>query len=138
MKLVIVLFFLAFMKSNQAPNKYEGHQKQKCVSYYDSLLKKIVYDSLDSQAIYIGGELQLLKYIMNNLNLSQHELDEGKIYMCFIISDTGKILRISFEKNIYESLKIKIIRLFEGNNNWIPGMCGNKKVVSKYRFTFRW
>jgi hypothetical protein len=138
MKVVIGLLIASYFTLDQIPQKCKGDQKQVCVSYYDSLLSRRIYDKLDTSAVYVGGEPQLLKYILNNLKLSQHELDAGKIHMYFIVNENGKVEEVGFEKDIYESLKAKLRKLFEGNSNWTPGKCKNEKVISKTRFTFRW
>lgn len=139
MKFLIFITLIVCTFDGKAQIKDElSNNNISCNFYYDTLLKCKVYDKLDVSASYIGGEHRLLRFISSNLKLNEQEMMIGKIHIHFIVDESGKILKLDFGRNTLNSIKNKLKKIFEGNNNWIAGKCKDENVISIINFTFAW
>ncbi|WP_129020013.1 energy transducer TonB [Edaphocola flava] len=120
-------------------NKYHlGADDYKCVCYNDKTLNRNVYTTFDVMPSFEGGEMASLRYINSNLSIDEDEHHVGSIKMAIVIDTSGEVLKIESLKEIPSSLENKARIVILKSNKWKPGICANKKVVSKYILHFRW
>lgn len=129
MKLLVLAFlFLPFL----------GHS-QDTIIVRDTVRfdeSKIV-DFPEKEASYPGGMAEMMRFINQNIVYPQgiYEIDPpNKIFVSFIIDETGAIHNITIRKNGWKEAEKAILDMVTKMPNWIPAEHLGKKVATKIRF----
>ena len=78
-----------------------------------------------------GGELGLRKYIASNVkypNIARESGIEGKVYVRFCVTRTGKVEKVSIARGVDPILDKEAIRVVQTLPKWTPGEQRGKKV----------
>jgi len=119
-----------------------------CSSHYDKELEKMVYYIPQVMAEYPTGDVEMLKFISENLNPKKQAELQGRISLHLIVDDDGTILRIKVIRgrnkdstDFYLSYIFKtedeytlydkeFIRMIKTMPPWIPAKCDGVNVAS--------
>lgn len=97
-------------------------------------------------ASFPGGEIEMLKFLQNNLRYPQMEKDagiSGTCYLTFVIEKDGSITGIQLLKSIPggPGCDQEAIRVVTAMPKWIPGKQNGKEIRTRYnlpvKFTLR-
>ena len=107
-----------------------------CITEIDSLTKKIIYITVDKDAVNDGGQIALMRqYEKITLDSIPYDLDT-KFIIAFIVEADGQITgeRIIKDKtgNVGQ-LMIKIAKSFK----WTPAECDGRKVPMLVKVPFQ-
>ena len=95
-----------------------------------------VYSMIGKQPEFIGGEMALMSFLMNNIRYPVHAKDNGisgQVIIGFIVSKTGKVDSIKVLKSVDKQLDLealRVVRLMSGH--WKPGMLNDTAVNVRY------
>lgn len=127
-------------------NKHEKNEKQVDLEITDipilgdiiltpdtTLFKNDPFRFVDIMPEFKGGYDSLVSFISENLKYPEWEQKnkiEGKVYVTFVISETGKIKDINIVKSVKESRNFdnEVIRVLNLMPDWIPGKHNGKNV----------
>ena len=119
-----------------------------CASYYDKEFEKMVYYIPQVMAEYPTGDVEMLKFISENLKPQKQTELQGKINLHLIIDDNGTILRIRvirgrnkdstdfYLKYIFKTEEEytpydkEFIRIIKTMPPWTPAKCDGVNVAS--------
>jgi periplasmic protein TonB len=90
---------------------------------------------VDVWPIFKGGEEALFKFLRDNINYpaKAREINkEGRVYVTFVVSETGKIRDVRLLKGVGYGLDEETIRVVKLMPDWTPGMLNGKKVSVQY------
>jgi protein TonB len=125
-----ILFFIAFLTLveilySQNTNENENQEE-------------IVLIDSDIPASFPGGDVELLKYIRDNLKYPDTCIalgSKGRVFLKFVVEPDGSITNIEVEKNLTgcDQFAIACMELLSSMPKWIPGESGGVKDRIKYR-----
>lgn len=97
--------------------------------------ERIVYQYVDEPPSFPGGLDSLKKYLKQHIHYPEIAKDlgvEGKVFLRFVISDTGEILDVKVLRGVPDCPECdhEALRVIKGMPNWIPGKVGGKPVNS--------
>jgi hypothetical protein len=102
---------------------------------------KILSDSLEqtdnwiTNAEYIGGQHELMKFIMTRLTIDSTDIINGiktKLYIELEIDSTGKVVNPIIRKGIGEKTDKKVIEIINKMPNWKPAYLYGQPIRQKY------
>nr|WP_321411245.1 energy transducer TonB [uncultured Carboxylicivirga sp.] len=101
---------------------------------------KLKADSLEqsenwnSNAEYIGGQMELMKYILSRLKFGDADTIElkTKLHIKLEIDSTGKAINPFIIKGISENVDKQVIEIINGMPNWKPAYLNGKPIRQKY------
>lgn len=113
---ILSLFVMLFSKSISA-------QK-------DSLDDDIIICPVEIVAEFPGGQKALYKYISDSLDLPDNQCMglNGKIYVKFLVSETGKVEDVIIVRGLREDIDKKVVHVIKNMPGWKPGMQRGKAV----------
>ncbi len=82
-----------------------------------------------------GGDLALRKYLANAVKypvIAQENDIHGKVYVSFVIDETGNITNVHLLRGVDTSLDNEALRVVQTMPNWKPGKQGGKPVKVRY------
>jgi TonB family protein len=82
-----------------------------------------------------GGQKALLKYITNNLKYpvqSQENKTEGEVYIRFIVTEKGDIIKASVMRSLDQYCNAEALRVIKGMPKWTPGKQNGVNVSVYY------
>lgn len=99
--------------------------------------KLVIYDVVDEQAEYPGGNSAAQKFLAENVIYPETALKkklEGKCYVKFVVSDTGKVFDIKVVRGVMDCTECdkEVIRVLKLMPNWEPGKVDGKPVNSTF------
>ncbi len=83
----------------------------------------------------IGGMEAVKKYIVKNLHYPDQAVEdniEGKVYVQFVISESGNISNVKVKKGAHPILDEEAIRIVKAMPAWKPGVIDGKNVKSTF------
>ena len=97
----------------------------------------------DIPAAFPGGEVELLKFIKDNLKYPDTCISlraTGRLFMRFVVEIDGSITNIEVEKNLTgcDQFATACMELLSSMPKWIPGESGGKKESIKCRLPIRY
>ncbi len=103
---------------------------------------KKVYDVVEGEPSYVGGEKARLKFLNENLAYpaeAKTKKIEGTVTVGFVVSETGEIENIRILRGKNKLLDDEALRVTKLMPKWIPGTQNGKKVSVNYtmRIVFR-
>ena len=102
---------------------------------------RIKVDSLEStdnwisNAEYIGGQNELLKFITTRLSIDSTDMTHGintKLYIILEIDTTGKAINPIIKKGIGEKTDKKVLEIINEMPNWKPAYLYGKPIRQQY------
>ncbi|NOQ70712.1 MAG: TonB family protein [Crocinitomix sp.] len=94
-----------------------------------------VYDMVEVDPMYTGGQEAMQNYIIENVTYPQIAKDnniQGTVYVSFIVSKTGEVIKPMIRAGDDESLNAEALRVVSGMPNWIPGEVKGEKVAVNF------
>ena len=125
MKFFLFLAFLSFMGISFSQITKENQEE-------------IALVDPDMPAAFPGGEVELLKFIKENLKYPDtcKELGaQGRVFLRFVVEIDGSITNIEVEKNLTgcDQFAVACMELLSSMPKWIPGEFMGVKERLKYR-----
>jgi hypothetical protein len=90
-----------------------------------------VYKRGDVPPEFIGGQQELFKYLKSNIKYPD-DVENGNVYVAFIIGEDGAVRDVRVYKGVKESMDREARRLIEGMPKWDPGMVEGKPANIVY------
>lgn len=82
---------------------------------------------------YVGGNAAMLKFIQNNFHIpAGKEGYSGKVYVKFVIEETGKVSDIEIARSLEPEIDKEAVRVISMMPDWIPGKQNGKNVKVSY------
>jgi len=94
-----------------------------------------VFFIVEDMPEFPGGDLALRKYIANQIKypvIAQENGIQGKVYVTFVVSKSGKVANASIARGVDPSLDKEAIRVVNGLPAWKPGKQRGKPVNVSY------
>ncbi|MBL7965662.1 MAG: energy transducer TonB [Prolixibacteraceae bacterium] len=82
-----------------------------------------------------GGPLALRKFIAMSVRYPGEALQkgiQGKVFVSFVISETGEVTNITLAKGVHKSLDKEAVRVVGLMGKWEPGLHEGKPVKVAY------
>jgi protein TonB len=99
-------------------------------------VKPEILDIVDIDAEYIGGYVEMMKFIQTNLVYPQDAIemgDQGKVYLNFVVEPDGSITNVNVERGVCASIDREAERIIRSMPKWKPGEMNYGKVRSRVR-----
>ena len=127
MKILFFIAFLTFVEILYSQNTNENENQE-----------EIVLIDYDIPASFPGGEVELLKFIKDNLTYPDTCMElgsKGRVFLRFVVETDGSITNIEVEKNSTgcDQFAIACMELLSSMPKWIPGESWGVKERLKYR-----
>lgn len=90
----------------------------------------------DVDASFPGGQLEFYKFLAENLEYPPSLMDEGfsgKVYIKFVVTNTGEIQDVTIEKGNNSHFNKIAIDFVKKMPKWIPAQSNGRNVSSYYR-----
>jgi periplasmic protein TonB len=90
----------------------------------------------DVDAMFIGGSVELKKWINENVNYPQEAIeigDQGLVYLSFVVEQDGSISNIEIERGVSTELDREAKRLIRNMPKWKAGEAKGLPVRSRCR-----
>ena len=90
-----------------------------------------IFFIVETMPEFPGGDLGLRKYIANHVkypNIARENGIEGKVYIRFCVTSTGKVEKVSLARGVDPILDKEAIRVVKSLPKWKPGEQRGKKV----------
>lgn len=130
MKISIFILFFLFLQAN-------------FFAQQDSVKLQTKYEEIicfcDSDASFRGGQDALDYWVKCHMiypELAIKNNDKGKVYVSFIVNETGLLSDISIVKGVSKALDDEVVRLIKRMPNWLPYEYGGKKLKTRVRMIF--
>ncbi len=101
----------------------------------DELSNKNVYDMVDTPPVFPGGEMELYKWLSENIVYpveAQEKGIQGRVTIQFVITETGKIIQPKVVRSLDPLLDAEAIRVVNTMPDWTPGKHEGKNVRVNY------
>jgi len=140
MKLLTLIFcFLTVTSIAQTDENFNGHGGKitESESLNDSIPNKndtTIYEFPDVMPQFPGGDMELFRFINENLNYPETTLDEhivGTIYIKFVVEKEGSISNVEVVKSLSNALGKEYIRVIQSMPKWKPAE-KNGVIVRSY------
>jgi len=103
----------------------------------DTIAFSAVDDTLNKSPQFPGGNLDMYKFLKNNLVYPQSESISsiyGKVFVAFIVDKDGSIQSIEIKKSLHPLLDTAVIDAIKKMPRWIPARQNGENVSYKYLF----
>ena len=101
----------------------------------DNIGKRKIWEFVDVDPKFPGGEVAMNQFIQENLKVPQIVQEMGKggmVYIHFVVDETGQISNVKGEGDVNSELLEEAIRVVNLMPNWIPGEQAGKKVAVRF------
>ena len=101
---------------------------------YESTTEEVdaIIDPIESMPEFVGGTEALLKYLkQNNQYFPQNVTVKGRVFVSFIVTETGKITDVQIVKGLNEPCNKEALRMVENMPAWIPAEQMGRNVSTK-------
>jgi TonB family protein len=90
-----------------------------------------IFRKADVPPEFIGGKEALFDYFVNNLQYPD-DVEEGVVYVAFVVGSDGKIRDARVFKGVKESMDREALRIINNMPSWDPGIKDGEPVASVY------
>lgn len=97
--------------------------------------EEVILTFVDDMPEFPGGESSLLKFLGNNVKypvIAQENGIQGKVYVSFVINETGNINDVCIVRGVDISLNNEALRVVRSMPRWKPGKQAGKTVKVRY------
>ena len=103
--------------------RFHSDGRQKAEKLYDpQVLSTLVYTRADNMPTYPGGQVEMKRYIVENMHLSEDTKLSGKIRISLIVEPDGELSEIQIMEGINDRIDKEVIRVIGKMPRWHPGM----------------
>ena len=91
----------------------------------------MVYDVVEVMPQYPGGQIAMLKYIMENIKYPKQIMEEGiqgRVTVRFIVEKDGSISNVKPVLSVHPLLDKEAVRVVKSMPKWSPGKQNGKPV----------
>lgn len=95
----------------------------------------MVYDVVEVMPQYPGGQIAMLKYIMENIKYPKQIMEEGiqgRVTVSFIVEKDGRVSNVRLLRSVQPSLDKEAIRVVKSMPKWTPGKQNGKPVRVRF------
>ena len=95
----------------------------------------MVYDVVEVMPQYPGGQIAMLKYIMENIKYPKQIMEEGiqgRVTVSFIVEKDGRVSNVRLLRSVQPSLDKEAIRVVKSMPKWSPGKQKGKPVRVRF------
>jgi len=95
----------------------------------------MVYDVVEVMPQYPGGQIAMLKYIMENIKYPKQIMEEGiqgRVTVRFIVEKDGRVSNVRLLRSVQPSLDKEAIRVVKSMPKWTPGKHNGKPVRVRF------
>lgn len=103
---------------------------------YGQLPKEEIYEFVDTEPEFPGGEQNMYQYIINNIKYPETAKEnniQGRVYVKFVVTKDGNITDVEIARSVESSIDAEAIRVIKSMPKWKPGTQRGKPV--NVRFT---
>ena len=97
--------------------------------------EEVILTFADDMPEFPGGESSLLKFLGSNVKypvIAQENGIQGKVYVSFVINETGNIDDVCIVRGVDNSLDNEALRVVRSMPKWKPGKQDGKTVKVRY------
>ena len=95
----------------------------------------MVFDVVEVMPQYPGGQIAMLKYIMENIKYPEQAMKEGiqgRVTVRFIVEKDGSISNVKPVLSVHPLLDTEAVRVVESMPKWSPGKQNGKPVRVRF------
>lgn len=95
----------------------------------------MVFDVVEVMPQYPGGQIEMLKYIMENIKYPEQAMKEGiqgRVTVRFIVEKDGSISNVRPVLSVHPLLNKEAVRVVESMPKWSPGKQNGKPVRVRF------
>lgn len=95
----------------------------------------MVYDVVEVMPQYPGGQIAMLKYIMENIKYPEQAMKEGiqgRVTVSFIVEKDGRVSNVRLLRSVQSSLDKEAVRVVKSMPKWSPGKQKGKPVRVRF------
>jgi hypothetical protein len=131
----LIISFVTFSQEDTARIKLLNNLTfNKCISKYDSVIKKPIFTNVDIMPEFPGGQSHMVCFFDTTYK-NQNEIDDCcAIQIEFLVNTNGKLSNFNIIKGLQKDLDDETIRVFQLMPKWKPGICNGKKVAVKMTY----
>lgn len=120
--ILLITAFIGFSSTVYSQTKVEGE---------DTLNKDSVYVVVEQMPVFPGGEIEMHKFINENLKypvVSEEEAIIGSASVRFIVSKTGEVKDVRTLRHADSALAKELVRVIKLMPRWTPGKQNGENV----------
>ena len=95
----------------------------------------MVYDVVEVMPQYPGGQIAMLKYIMENIKYPKQIMEEGiqgRVTVSFIVEKDGRVSNVRLLRSVQPLLDKEAVRVVKSMPKWSPGKQKGKPVRVRF------
>ena len=95
----------------------------------------MVYDVVEVMPQFPGGQIAMLKYIMENIKYPKQIMEEGiqgRVTVSFIVEKDGRVSNVRLLRSVQPLLDKEAIRVVKSMPKWTPGKHNGKPVRVRF------
>ena len=95
----------------------------------------MVYDVVEVMPQYPGGQIAMLKYIMENIKYPKQIMEEGiqgRVTVSFIVEKDGRVSNVRLLRSVQPLLDKEAVRVVKSMPKWTPGKQNGKPVRVRF------
>jgi len=103
-------------------------------------LKGEEIDIVDIEAQYVGGAIEMQRFISKNTKYPQDAIElgeQGIVYISFVVELDGSVSNIRIEREVFGSIDREAKRIVRSFPKWIPGELNYAKVRTRVRLPIK-
>jgi len=97
---------------------------------YSSVAKdSMVFYVVEQMPVFIGGDIELRKYISNSVEqtiANTDSIQKGRVFVCFVVDEQGKIDEVRVVRSNNQKLDNFANEIIRAMPDWIPGKQAGK------------
>ncbi len=94
-----------------------------------------IFETVETMPQFPGGEAALIEWLGKNIKYpleAQSKKIEGKVFVQFVVSETGKVLYPKIIRGVDPSIDAEAIRVVTAMPDWTPGKQGGDNVNVRF------
>lgn len=95
----------------------------------------MVFDVVEVMPQFPGGQIAMLKYIMENMKYPKQAMKEGiqgRVTVSFIVEKDGRVSNVRLLHSVQSALDKEAIRVVKSMPKWTPGKQNGKPVRVRF------
>ena len=95
----------------------------------------MAYDVVEVMPQYPGGQIAMMKYIMENMKYPKQAMKEGiqgRVTVSFIVEKDGRVSNVRLLHSVQSALDKEAIRVVKSMPKWTPGKHNGKPVRVRF------
>jgi hypothetical protein len=117
------------LSNTWAEDAYGGDSEDIKGFFWVSANGDTIYKKTEVPPEFVGGQEALVDYLRDNVKYPA-DVEEGNVYVAFVVTDKGAIADARVVKGIRESMDREALRVVEEMPLWDPAMYGGRAVYA--------